>query len=89
MYAKNVGPLDRFARLVLGAALLPIGFFPLGGLHGQPLGILAIVIGTAGIGTALTGRCPGYVPFGIDTRRTRPARSSFSMDRRTPESGRR
>lgn len=70
MYRKNVGLLDRLARLVVAAVLLPIGLVALDGLHGRPLGIVAIAIGVAGLGTALTSRCPGYMPFGIDTRPT-------------------
>ncbi len=80
MYRKNVGTLDRLVRLVVAAVLLAIGLFPLDGLQGRPLGLFAIVLGVAALATALTGRCPGYVPFGIDTRRT--ADAAGSTDRR-------
>lgn len=70
--AANEGRLDRVLRLGaaggLGylAALDPLAL-------GQPTRIgLAVVGGVLGW-TGLTGSCPAYLPFGLDTRRAKAA----------------
>lgn len=61
---QNAGGLDRAIRLVLGIGLL--------GLYGaldspwKYFSLLGLVL----IGTALTGTCPLYSLFGINTCRT-------------------
>ncbi|MEZ4587563.1 MAG: DUF2892 domain-containing protein [Gemmatimonadales bacterium] len=63
---KNIGLIDRVARLVIGALLL--------GLYGAvdpPLKYLTL-IGLLPVGTALLGRCPLYSALGVSTIRRRP-----------------
>lgn len=67
MFKRNVGILDRIARIVLGTVLLPAGLFGLGGLQGSVLGLLIAGFGVLGLTTGSTGVCPLYVPFGIST----------------------
>ncbi len=69
MLKKNMGPLDRAVRFIAGLALMAVGLFLLGGLHGDWLGIAVTVVALVPIATAATGICPGYAPFGISTRR--------------------
>jgi hypothetical protein len=67
MFKRNVGILDRIARVTLGTVLLPSGLFLLGGLQGNVLGLVIAGLGLIGLVTGLTGFCPLYVPFGINT----------------------
>jgi len=61
----NVGMFDRFARIVVGVALIAfaLGFIAPGtGWNWVGwIGVLAIV-------TALIGNCPAYSVFGVSTR---------------------
>ncbi len=68
MFKRNEGVLDRFVRISLGLVLTPIGLLVLGGLHGQAAGIVFTVLGSIALITGLTGFCPTYILFGIDTR---------------------
>jgi hypothetical protein len=69
---RNMGSLDRAVRAFLLApaaifAALAIGPSSIGGI---------VLFALAGVflATSATGRCPSYVPFGIDTHaRTRVA----------------
>ena len=66
----NEGTLDRALRVVVGLALLSmlvLGAMPGWGLWG--------LIGLAPLLTGVTGFCPTYTLFGIDTR-DRSAHSS-------------
>ena len=59
----NEGLADRVIRVAVGAALLSllaVGPVPGWGLIG--------LVGVMGLVTGLTGFCPTYVLFGIDTR---------------------
>lgn len=61
---KNVGGVDRVARIVVGLALLSLLFLLEGnsrwwGLIGLPM-----------LGTGILGWCPAYLPFGIKTCKT-------------------
>lgn len=67
MFPKNVGPVDRAIRLVVGAVLLPAGLFLLGGLQGSTIGVVAAILGLIGLVSGSTGRCLLYVLFGINT----------------------
>ncbi len=69
MIRRNVGGLDKTARLVLGPLLLLLGLFFFGGLRGEWPGLLIAVVGLLGLATGATGYCPLYVPFGISTAR--------------------
>lgn len=61
---RNVGTVDRAIRLVIAAVLIGVG---LGVVRG-PGGIAMAAIGAIPLLTGLSGFCPLYVPFGIDTR---------------------
>jgi hypothetical protein len=45
MLRKNEGTVDRAIRIVVGAALAPIGLFVLDGLQGSVVGIVAAAFG--------------------------------------------
>jgi hypothetical protein len=59
----NEGSLDRAARLLVAGVLIGIG---LGVLRG-PGGIAMAVVGVIPLLTGLTGFCPLYTLFRIDT----------------------
>lgn len=62
----NMGTIDRAIRLII-AAIIAVLYFA-----GQITGTVAIVAGIVAIvfvATSVTGFCPGYVPFGISTRK--------------------
>jgi hypothetical protein len=63
--SRNEGLIDRAVRVVLGAALLAIGFGVVQGVAGTVVGIIGIVP----LLTGLTGYCPLYALLGIDTLR--------------------
>ena len=63
---ENMGTADRLIR-----ALIAIG---IAGLYftGRISGTLAIILGVVAVVfllTSLVGRCPGYLPLGLSTRR--------------------
>ncbi len=64
MFAQNVGSIDRIIRIVLGLALIAIGFFALAGVAGT----IAGVIGFIPLLTGLVGWCPLYSLFKFSTR---------------------
>jgi hypothetical protein len=64
MFAQNVGSIDRIIRVVLGLALIVIGFVVLGGTAGTIVG----VIGFVPLLTGLVGWCPLYFLFKFSTR---------------------
>lgn len=59
---KNVGDIDRIARYVFGVAIIAVGIYAKSwwGL----IGILPLITGTI-------RWCPAYLPFGINTCRTK------------------
>ena len=61
---RNVGTIDRGLRLVIGILIL--------GLYGalEPPWRYVTLLGLIPIGTALTGNCPMYTLFRINTCRT-------------------
>lgn len=67
MLRQNMGRLDRTVRFIVGAALIPIALFALGGWQGNLGGILVGAFAVVPLLTSLTGFCPAYVPFGIST----------------------
>lgn len=67
MFKQNEGILDRIVRVTLGLVLLPTGLFLLGGLQGSVLGLVVAGISGLPLITGITGFCPLYVPFGINT----------------------
>ena len=61
----NVGRVDKTIRIVGGLALLSLLFILEGNARWWGLvGLLPLL-------TAITGYCPGYMPFGISTCKTR------------------
>jgi hypothetical protein len=61
----NEGILDRAIRMMVAAVLIGVGLGVVGGIGG----IVMAAIGAIPALTGLSGFCPLYVPFGIDTRR--------------------
>jgi fatty acid desaturase len=62
-FQVNEGSLDRFIRIAIGIVALNVAAVATG-----PLFWGALVVGLLGTVTGLTGFCPTYLPFGIDTR---------------------
>jgi hypothetical protein len=67
MLKRNEGILDRIVRVVLGTVLLPTGLILLALLKGSVLGLVIAGFALWVLITALTGVCPLYIPFGINT----------------------
>lgn len=62
----NMGIIDRSIRLAI-VAIIAVLYFA-----GQITGIVAIILGIVAVVflvTSVLGRCPGYLPFGISTRK--------------------
>ncbi len=69
---RNMGSIDRGARLVAGAILLALAWgAPVGVLQGGTGQIVAAVAGVVLILTALVRWCPLYTLLGITTCRVR------------------
>ena len=65
----NMGTVDRAIRVVIALCIAVLYFTGrLGGTLGIVLGVVAILF----LFTGLTGWCPGYLPFGISTRKQPP-----------------
>ena len=62
----NEGTIDRVIRLVIAAVLIGVG---LGVVRG-PGGIAMAAVGAIPLLTGLSGYCPLYTVFGINTRRS-------------------
>ena len=56
---KNVGPLDRIARIVVGLALIAASLSGFIGWWG--------LIGIVPLATGFIRVCPAYMPFGLNT----------------------
>ena len=63
----NVGGWDRTVRILLGLALVVVGFALLRNATGYVVG----AVGLIPLLTGLTGRCPLYLPLGLSTCRRR------------------
>ncbi|MDD3626771.1 MAG: DUF2892 domain-containing protein [bacterium] len=63
---KNIGPVDRVIRAILGIVMIPSALFFVSVLW---LKIVLIVVGVILIFTAITGFCGLYTLFGINTCR--------------------
>jgi hypothetical protein len=59
---KNVGSIDKIVRFVLGIGFIVLSFVV------SPWFVIGAVIA---LGTALLGFCPLYLPFGINTNKTK------------------
>ncbi|MGQ9573366.1 MAG: YgaP family membrane protein [Dehalococcoidia bacterium] len=62
----NEGSIDRAIRLVIAAVLIGVG---LGVVQGA-IGIAMAVVGVIPLLTGLSGYCPLYTLFGINTRQS-------------------
>lgn len=60
----NMGIIDRAVRVVIAAVLMGVGL----GVVWGPVGIAIAAVSAIPLLTGLSGFCPLYVPFGIDTR---------------------
>ncbi|GAG28629.1 unnamed protein product, partial [marine sediment metagenome] len=60
----NMGSIDRAIRVVIAAVLIGVGL----GVVWGPWGIAMAAVGAIPLLTGLSGFCPLYLPFGIDTR---------------------
>jgi hypothetical protein len=65
--SKNVGAVDRGIRLVIGIALLALGFFHV--VTGT-MAIVAYIVGVVALVTGLVSYCPAWSVFGINTCQT-------------------
>jgi Protein of unknown function (DUF2892) len=67
--AKNVGGADRVIRAVVGAGLI---YYAMSNLPGaQDWMVPAGMVGFILLLTAIFSRCPAYMPFGINTCKTK------------------
>ena len=66
IFKVNEARWDRAVRIVLGIALLALGF---GGVIPGTVGIVVGVIGLIPLLTGLIGWCPLYAPFHFSTKR--------------------
>lgn len=62
--SRNVGTVDRWLRLALGAAMLIAGF---GGLVEGTWGTVFKIVGFVPLLTAFAGSCPIYSLLGVST----------------------
>jgi uncharacterized membrane protein YkgB len=63
---KNMGTIDRIIRLAVVVVIAAMYYFGLlTGLAATILGIVAVAF----LITSIVGWCPGYLPFGISTRK--------------------
>jgi len=64
---RNVGPVDRWIRGLLGVALVVLGGWTWGGWQGHVGGLIAVVVGAVLVVTALVRFCPLYRLLGVST----------------------
>jgi len=63
---KNMGPIDRVIRLLVVVIIAVLYYM------GQLTGLAATILGIVAVAfliTSIVGWCPGYLPFGISTRK--------------------
>ena len=66
---QNMGTADRVIRILIALAVAALYFTGrIGGVLALVLGIIAVVF----LLTSFVGRCPGYLPFGLSTRKEPP-----------------
>lgn len=70
---KNMGSLDRAVRAFVIAPVAIVAAFALGAA--SIAGIVLFVVAGIALATGASGRCPSYVPFGIDTHGRRRVRA--------------
>lgn len=67
---RNMGTVDRLARGLLVAPAATIAALALGA--GTVVGIVLLAVAAIMLATALTGFCPLYALFGVETRGRKP-----------------
>jgi hypothetical protein len=60
-----MGMLDRMLRVCIGIIVIVTGILS----ATETLGVILIILSIPLLVTGITGFCPGYVPFGISTKR--------------------
>ena len=63
---KNMGTIDRVIRLLVVVVIAVLYY------TGQLTGLAATILGIVAVAfliTSIVGWCPGYLPFGISTRK--------------------
>jgi uncharacterized membrane protein YkgB len=63
---KNMGATDRVVRLLVVVVIAVLYYM------GQLTGLAATILGIVAVAfliTSIVGWCPGYLPFGISTRK--------------------
>jgi uncharacterized membrane protein len=63
---QNEANWERIARVVIGIALLGIGFGSVGGVAGAVLGVVGLVL----LATGIVGTCPIYAALKFSTKPT-------------------
>ena len=71
IFQGNMCPIDRVMRILIGCALLYVGFIDpsLIGISSQILGVVLGIVGLINIGAAFLGFCPVYSIAGISSCR--------------------
>ncbi len=64
-FQVNESPIDRLIRLVIGFGLLGAA---IAGWVAAPLLYVFLLVATIGLVTGISGFCPTYTLFGINTR---------------------
>lgn len=68
---RNVGPVDRALRLIVGIVLIVLALGMLGVAEGSVGGIIAIAAGAVLLLTGAIGFCPAYLPLKLSTCKVR------------------
>jgi hypothetical protein len=72
---QNVGALDRIIRLIVGVIIIVVGV-----IYNSWWGLIGVLVFLTG----LTGRCAAYIPFGINTCKTKqPPAGDASQEKPT------
>ncbi len=65
---KNMGSADKFFRFLVAACIILLFLLDkISGITATVLGVFAVVF----VLTAMAGSCPLYLPFGIDTNKSK------------------
>ena len=62
---KNIGKIDKLIRVIIGLVLLSLIFILNGNI--KYIGLIGLIP----LLTAIIGTCPLYLPFGINTNKTK------------------
>jgi hypothetical protein len=73
LFKRNMGTLDRTLRASIGIFLLALF------IQGT-IGTIFMIISMALLITGISGYCPGYVPFGISTKRESKGESPWRIE---------